>query len=599
MRRACFQLISIIGLLILTEKVYASFPLPPRLSAEAYASDYAIGQADVLLPVLGDDAHNLYVDPSIAYGSDNQGYADLGLGYRWIQHSAAILGVYLFGGYTRIDNNARLWVANPGIEALGSRWDAHLNAYFPMGDRNQMMEESSSFSANRFAGHSQFLDNSFYLFQSEQHAGSGADVKVGYQLFPGTPLKGYLGSYFFAPSDVGDIWGGAAGLEFWLTQYLKAFASYTYDNVRHSTGAFGLGVELGGTHVHRSDPALEERITDPVERYLAELGRGSAIPSRTNTQVFTSNSSQLVLDNIAFFSPTGDPPVITLSSCTYENPCGPQDFNQSSIDTLAALLPNTVFYFNGGNYPAVDDFGTGPVSLNAGQSVHSRTSDYSQPAIGAARSTFTGFFILADNTTLENIILLSPPIPGSILSGVEITDANNALITGSQLGNASDPFFRTILNDGGGAATIKDSELFSDFISVLLANSPTPPSLTIQNSTINVISSGNSGGIVSRGSSFVAVSDSQINLTGVTNPSGALVPAFTSTIIANRVDINVVGGSGSGTPGVYGVLGSSSGVLQFNNGRINVLGQGITNGHPGTQISNSTCMLNGSPPAPC
>jgi hypothetical protein len=122
----------------------AALPLPPRLAANAYASDYTVGQADLMLSVIGDTQHNFYLDPVVSMGSDNQGYADLGLGYRWINNNVAILGLYVFGGYTRIDNNARLWVANPAIEALGSRWDAHLNAYFPMGIRNKLLAESSS-----------------------------------------------------------------------------------------------------------------------------------------------------------------------------------------------------------------------------------------------------------------------------------------------------------------------------------------------------------------------------------------------------------------------------------------------------------------------
>ncbi|WP_010598899.1 hypothetical protein [Rickettsiella massiliensis] len=59
-----------------------AFPLPPRLSANGYASDYIIGGADLMLPIAGDRRHNFYLDPNLAYGTDNQGYADLGLGYR-------------------------------------------------------------------------------------------------------------------------------------------------------------------------------------------------------------------------------------------------------------------------------------------------------------------------------------------------------------------------------------------------------------------------------------------------------------------------------------------------------------------------------------
>lgn len=64
---------------------YANFPLPPRVSALAYASDYVVGQADLMLPILGNPNHNnLYIDPALSYGSDNQNEMDIGLGYRCI-----------------------------------------------------------------------------------------------------------------------------------------------------------------------------------------------------------------------------------------------------------------------------------------------------------------------------------------------------------------------------------------------------------------------------------------------------------------------------------------------------------------------------------
>ncbi|OIZ99587.1 hypothetical protein BEV13_05500 [Rickettsiella grylli] len=126
----------VVGLSLLVNPAYGAFPLPPRLSGLVLASDYTVGQADAMLPLSGDTRRNLYVDPALSYGTDNQNEFDVGLGYRWMTNQAAIVGGYLFGGYSRVDNNARLWIANPGIEALGPRWDAHLNAYFPMGDRH-------------------------------------------------------------------------------------------------------------------------------------------------------------------------------------------------------------------------------------------------------------------------------------------------------------------------------------------------------------------------------------------------------------------------------------------------------------------------------
>lgn len=179
-----------------------------RLSADGYGStDYVVGQADLMLPLKADAGHNFYFDPALAIGNDSQGYLDLGLGYRWLKNNTVILGGYFFGGYSRIDNNARLWVVNPGIEALSSRWDAHLNGYVVMGDRNQNL--SSFLTFNGYSGHSEF----FNVFNVTQHAGNGVDAKFGY-LLPGVPLKAYVGSYFFSPAQTDNVLGGGAGLEY-------------------------------------------------------------------------------------------------------------------------------------------------------------------------------------------------------------------------------------------------------------------------------------------------------------------------------------------------------------------------------------------------
>ena len=486
----------ILSLSTLTETTQAiAFSLPPRLSVNAYSSDYTVGEADLMLPMAGDRLHNFYLDPNIAYGTDNQGYADLGLGYRWIKNEAAILGFYLFGGYTRIDNNARLWVANPGIEALGSRWDAHLNGYITMGDRNQTLGNVQRFY---FTGHSEFTD----LIQLSQYAGNGADIKLGYQLFPQSSLKGYVGSYFFNPSQTSNIWGGAAGLEYWMDSNVKVFASYTYDNLRHSTGAFGLGIEFGGTHTERITPTLEERITDPVERYLAELGRGSAIPSRLNTQPIPG-SSQLLFNNIAFFSQTGGPNNggigLTLANCTFENPCGPSDFTQIGVNTLNSLLPNTAIFFNAGTYPASNS--SSALILNNGQGVFGRTANYSAPASGAARPTFNGAFTLIANNTLDSIILnnslgVTTPESDKINNAPTVfsNGGSNILINNSNIGNVAIPGPAIFLK-GGASAKLTRSNI----------SSTTPPSV------VSPVSPSGAG-VINLSSSSLVVESSSVNL---------------------------------------------------------------------------------------
>ncbi|WP_126322271.1 hypothetical protein [Candidatus Rickettsiella viridis] len=253
------------------------FP-PPRLSVNVYASNHAVAQTDLMLSLQGDSTHNLYINPVLSYATNSQGELDVGLGYRWIPNKAVIYGGYLFGGYSRINNNARLYIINPGVEILASRWDTHLNVYIPAGDRHYIV--GSDAGLPYFSGHSERVN----IFQADQYVGCGGDIKFGYQLFPNSSWKGYLGSYFFTPAQSNNIWGGAVGLEYWLDSYLKVMGSYTYDKLHQSTYAIGLGLEFGGTHRYRANPTLEERMTDPVERHLAELGQGSFIPAHTNKQ---------------------------------------------------------------------------------------------------------------------------------------------------------------------------------------------------------------------------------------------------------------------------------------------------------------------------
>ncbi|WP_342147236.1 inverse autotransporter beta domain-containing protein [Rickettsiella endosymbiont of Aleochara curtula] len=546
-----------------------TFSLPPRLSANVYASDYTVGTADLMLPMAGDTRHNFYLDPAIAYGTDNQNYADLGLGYRWIKNDAAILGLYLFGGYTRIDNNARLWVANPGIEALGSRWDAHLNAYFPMGDRHTNIE----YPVVRETNHSEFIE----FFSKSQYASNGADISLGYQLFSGNSLKAYVGSYFFNLSHTSNLWGGAAGLEYWLTRNFKVFASYTYDNSSHSTGAVGLGIEFGGTHIHRSNPAIEERMTDPVQRYLAELGHGSAIPSRFGTPQLIPGDFFLISNNIAFFSETGGPNNggigLTLTNCTFENPCGPTDLTDLGASMLNTLLPNTLIYFNGGSYNALNVVnGTSGVTLQSGQSVSSRTADFTQPTTGTTRSTFNGAFILNSNNALNNIILL--PTAATISTGLQSTNATNVSINGSQIGSQNNSFNNGVVFDGSQAAVI-GSEINTSSIAMLALSSS---NILIQDSTLNnTLTQPPPGspfaGIVSS-SSTVTVNHSVVNLLGsdINEVNAVGVTVDHGTLTMNDSNLNLIIDAPLSTikARLIGAAADVSGALTMNRSSITV-----------------------------
>lgn len=425
----------------------ANSSLAPRFSANAYTGVYTVGSADLMLSIDGNQTHNLYVNPQAFYGSDQQWLADLGLGYRWINNDAAILGWYAFAGRTRVNNNSDFWIANPGLEALGRRWDTHINAYIPVAGRSNEVNyryEFNSVSEPFFTGHTEVINSVFDLANEIERIGNGADAMVAYQLFQQVPLKAYVGAYFFDIPGTTHLRGGIAGFQYWFDPNIKIFGNYSYDNYQHSKLIAGIGVSFGGVRKHTADPSLSERLTDPVERYLAHWGHGSGIPSRT---LFfpegQGTSTQLISDNIAFFSQTGSPNdggiSLSLANCTFENPCGPSDFSQTGVNTLNTLLPNTTMFFNGGNYPALNTAGTGAITLNPGQSVSSRSADFSESVTGANRSTFNGAFILNSNNSLNDIILL-PTSATAAGNAINATGATNLNVNGSQIGSASNPF---------------------------------------------------------------------------------------------------------------------------------------------------------------
>jgi hypothetical protein len=468
-----------------------------------------VGQTDLLLSLKGDERRNLYLDPQAAYGTDEQWYTDLGLGYRWIQNDAAILGGYLFAGHSQVANQSGFWIANPGVEALGSRWDARINGYIPIGGRSDdlgvfQLSQSSQFV---FAAHTANLVTTSVSGNKSQQIGDGVDARVGYQVLRGLPLKAYLGAYYFSIPHTNNVRGGAAGLEYWFDQNVKVFANYTYDNLQHNTVVGGLAVSFGGVDESRADPSLSERLTDPVQRYLANLGHGSGIPSETlltNLRSITStrraslvpgalagSALQPIVGNVAFFAQTGTPNNggvnLTLANCTFENPCGPSDFSQTGVNTLNSLLPNTEMLFNGGTYNATN--GTAALTLSNGQGVFGTSTNYNTPASGTARPTFNGAFILSGNNTLDSIILNNSLATNTV--AISSSGGQNLLIRNSSIGSPTS--YGAGMNLINANATLLQSSLNANInatipgfpaaaAGILLTNS----SLLVQSSTINM-----------------------------------------------------------------------------------------------------------------
>jgi hypothetical protein len=567
--------------------------LPPRFSANASTGVYTVGQADLMISLDGDRQHNLYVNPQGAYGSDQQWYGDVGLGYRWIKNESAILGWYLFAGHTCAENSSGFWITNPGLEVMGSRWDARINAYIPVAGRsNELGIRRFNVVNTVFTGHTEIRNSVFNDANAIQQVGNGMDARVGYQLFRTVPLKGYLGAYFFGIANADNVCGGAAGMEYWVNDNIRVFANYSYDNYQHNHVVGGVGISFGGVRKHWTDPGLSERLTDPVERYLANLGHGSAgIPSKTFLYGIGGGSSRvLVSDSIAFFSQTGTPNGggvgLTLANCTFENPCGPTDFSQTGVNTLNILLPNTDFYFNGGAYPAAAGVNTA-LTLNNGQSVFSRTANYSAPATGAARSTFNGAFNLLGNNTLDGVILVNTAVSDI---GINVSGANNVLISNSVIGGANTTYETGMSIASGGSVTLENSIINSSEFAIELNNA----SLLMQSSVINVNSATAPAGIDATNSN-AQVNDSQINVVGLVGNIVTIgVLSQSGSVTMNRSNLDVRNNDPAST--TEGLLTTGGGSITMNSGTLSVSGGMSTTlaSGPNINLSNVVCILNGT-----
>lgn len=354
-------------------------------------------------------------------------------------------------------------------------------------------------------------------------------------------------------------------------------------------GALGIGVELGGTHIHRTDPSVEERLTDPVERYLAELGRGSAIPSQQNTQFaglvdpsFLGGSS-----NIAFFSLTGGPNNggvgLTLNDCTFENPCGPTDLTNQGAQTLGNLLPNTRIFFLGGTgaYSALDVLGgTNPVTIQPGQSINAFSP--SQPP------TFNGGFILPGNNSLNNIILLPTASTGTG-AGVSAL-GNNVTINNSRIGRSANPFDTGLALSGDTAANLVSSRIAASSTGINIQDTA---GLTSSASTIAVDGGNNLAGINSTSTGPINLTEgTAVNVTGGDILFGVQPRG---NFLLDDSEINVTGGDF-----ITGVESTGGTATVSNGSAINVNANGISargflDGAGGeVNFSNSSINLNSS-----
>jgi hypothetical protein len=451
-----------------------SFPLPVRLDLNLFglsSHDRRGGlNYDAMLPLIGDTQHLFYIN---ATGQGNRtkmgplSWANgVGLGYRWIENDSGILGAYVFGERMR-SQDVYSWLASPGLEFLTQHWDFHINAYAPIHYREQVTINTGEYfglPGIGFSGHS-LIDP---LYQRYRDLGKGADIQLGYRVSD-TPLKLNLGGYYFKMLHSKEhVRGVTVGTQYWLNKRLNLSANYSHDNVYQNSFALGLGVRFGGVSDPTNQKYLAQRMTDPVARHLFGTTHNSVLPSYYGYEKL----SHVVLQNNIFFfnrDVQDRAPVTSLTQCTYEHPCGPQQFNQETLNNIGQLQKgaSSTLYFNGGDYVAEarDKNEDTLIVIPENQNLESRTSNYMQIAVLGQRTSFHGGMELSGNNRLKNLVFYPTEINHDLALLVK-SNVGNFTLDHIQVGNLQHRYDNGILVSGG-TGRLVHSDIFSKLFGVV------------------------------------------------------------------------------------------------------------------------------------
>jgi hypothetical protein len=506
------------------------FPYIPRISAAGLVSnDQDILQGDAMAALFGNQQTILWGDVQGKNSLNSSWSGDLGLGYRYVYDCERVLGAYLFADTSRaLDGGHHFWDLSPGIESMGQLWDFRINGYFPVSNKNPLVQENfadnfGQYQFVTFSGHNQY-DRLLDLYQA---VGNGVDGEVGRLIVPG--LTAYVGGYYFAAAKSAhensalnqstftvtsteswpvstsglvnpqNVKGVSARAQYEFNSHVALEFADTYDNVLHDTVLGGIRYTLGGMNNSSQDRSdISSRLLDPVERELATQGQGTAIPVQNQLQL----GSGLLLErsNIWFFEPGGTPSpysqsgtgvVNSTSQCTFEHPCDTTDFTQSNINNIANLSPGANFYLATASYTIGDAF-----TLDTDQSIFGREPGFLSPAQGDDRPILFGVINLpavstdifnslqlmndgpltnvgltllgADNVAVENSVIGSTDSTSleAYDVGIKITNNNNNLEVNDSLVNG--------IQSGGnfGAGLLLDGEFgISDNNNVIIQNS--------------------------------------------------------------------------------------------------------------------------------
>jgi hypothetical protein len=400
------------------------FQLAPAFDLWGYTGKHTVGDAQGLVPLIGDQNKVFYVAAEGKIASKNNGWmAGGGAGYRQVIDQR-ILGGYVVADHNNALDSRRFWVINPGIESLGMTWDFRVNGYFPTkrtwDEHDQFVDfedHCGIYDHVRFEGHKQFDRQALVTKDGEIITGLGADAEIGRTIPLFDNLKGFVGGYYFNNKDAGHVGGGSARITWQATNNLGVEVIDTYDNQRHNTALVGIKLSLssfGKDDVKKF--GIDARLMDPIEHNIATAANGYTVPVMDNTKIRFHPFGAEILehDNIWFFKQgaagtNGTTATVAAGDGTFENPF--IGFNQpnvtvvtnnfGSIGAIKDRFP--LLYFAPGTYSLTGQgfANIGRFSLPLGWGMFGRNAGYNAPAFGDERALFEGGIDIMPATALQ------------------------------------------------------------------------------------------------------------------------------------------------------------------------------------------------------
>jgi len=263
----------------------------------------ALGRLEGFLPLWQTPGKDIgFLEPRLALDDNFNLGGSLILGYRSYTSSDG----RILGGYVAFDGRgtdfSSYFQIGAGFESLGEIWDFRFNAYLPIGDRTNVINDVSIDSglqlSTRFQDHLLLLESlrqQERILQTETALG-GLDAEIGLRLAQwGTgELRGFGGLYLYSSPDTPDYLGWRLRLFANITPNVNAGLALQQDDLFGTRLIASIGATFPGI---RPDGPLSEadrviaRLAEPVVR-LPEI----AVSYQQKVTVSTSRESMPLMN---------------------------------------------------------------------------------------------------------------------------------------------------------------------------------------------------------------------------------------------------------------------------------------------------------------